>query len=124
MQRLFWFSLLAACASGATDGEMPAAEMDFGVEEGGDAEDGDVDEAQCDAVMSLPCPAGYGFQMFRGTGHQDLDVIDLATVGEPVCGGAFVSSAALEGVSLVGFHVVRNSACTYGSCRLRLILGA
>lgn len=115
MQRLLWFTWLAACASGATDGVMPAAEMDFGVEEEGTAEDGeDVDDAQCNAVMSLPCPAGYGFQMFRGTGHQDLDVIDLATVGEPVCGGTYVSSASLEGVSLVGFHVVQNSACTYG----------
>jgi hypothetical protein len=74
----------------------------------------DRDECRSPALPS--CPPGFGFQYHGGAGHDELVIVDLAEVGEPVCEGhgTFIAAESLGGADLVGVHVTRNAYCTFG----------
>ena len=103
------FILVAACA--ADDGPDVVT-----VDDAVDDPQRVQDEAVCDGATMLSCPPGYGFELIRGAGHEDLNVVDLAQVGTEQCGGRgiFVSPAELLDADRVGFDVTRNSVCTFG----------
>jgi hypothetical protein len=109
MRRLILLSCLVGCVADGPDETSSAGSDDEASQDAQDRE-------ECRDPAIAECPPGFGFQFHGGGDHEDLVVVDLATMGEPVCDGhgTFMPSESLEGVDLVGVHVTRNRYCTFG----------